>query len=74
MKSDGRKQRMIDDRNAGMTYTKIAEKHGVSRSYVGQVCAQSNPSQFRVIKEDSCIYPNWRKCMNDERCSRSELL
>ena len=69
-----KKAQFLVDRNSGMSYQEIADKHGVSRQYVAQICSKYEPSQFRFIKEKSCIYPNWRKWMNEERCSRLELL
>ena len=68
-----RKQQIINDRDAGMTHQQIADKHGVSRQYVSQVCATHNPSQFRAVKKEHCIYPNLRAWMNKNRCSRAEL-
>lgn len=74
MESKTRKQQMIEDRDAGMTYKQIGEKYGVSYQYVCQVCAKRLPYRFQFIKEDSCIWPNLRRWMNDEKCSRNELL
>ena len=37
---------MIDDREAGMTYKEIAEKHGVSHQYVGVVVGKYDPKHF----------------------------
>ena len=68
------KNAMLMDRDSGMKYRDIAQKHGVTYQYVQQVCAKYFPSKFKFIEESSCIYPNWRKWMNDERCSRYELL
>ncbi len=74
MESKTRKQQMIEDRDAGMTYKQISEKYGVSSQYVCQVCAKRLPYRFQFIKEDSCIYPNLRRWMNNEKCSKNELL
>lgn len=65
---------MVDDRDAGMTYKQIAEKHGVSTQYVGTVVGKYNPSYFKVVTEKGCIYPNLRKWMNDNKISASELV
>lgn len=65
---------MIDDREAGMTYQQIAEKHGVSHQYVSQVVSTYNPKNFRFITPKGCIYPNLRKWMNDNQISVAELL
>ena len=69
-----RKQLIKADREAGMTYSEIARKHGVSEQYAAQVCGKSCPGRFHVIKKESCIYPNLRKWMNENRCSRYELV
>lgn len=65
---------MVDDRDAGMTYKQIAEKHGVSTQYVAQVVGKYNPSYFKVITETGCVYVNLRKWMNENKVSKSELL
>lgn len=69
-----RRHRILNDRDTGMTCREIAEKHGVSYQYVSQICSKFNPTRFRVITKTGCIYPNWRRWMNDEKCSRAELL
>jgi transcriptional regulator with XRE-family HTH domain len=69
-----RRQRILDDRDAGMTQREIAERYGVSRQYVSQVCSKYNPIRFKVITKTGCIYPNWRRWINEEKCSRGELL
>lgn len=68
------KEQIREDRRAGMTHREIAEKHGVSRQHVSQICSQYDPARFRVVKESGCIYPNWRRWMNNEKCSKYELL
>ena len=68
------KNAMLMDRDSGMKYRDIAQKHGVSYQYVQQVCARYYPSKFQFITEEGCIFPNWRRWMNEERCSRYELL
>lgn len=65
---------MVEDRDAGMTYKQIAEKHGVSHQYVSQVVSTYNPKNFRFITPTGCIYPNLRKWMNDNQVGTSELL
>lgn len=65
---------MVEDRDAGMTYKEIAEKHGCSVQYVGRVVSKYNPKNFHVITETGCIYPNLRKWMNDNKISAAELL
>ena len=69
-----RKAQIQEDRKNNMTYRQIAEKHGVSKQYVGQICSQFNPKYFKVVQEDGCIYPNLRRWMNENKVSRYELL
>ena len=61
-------------REQGMTYQQIADKVGVSKQYIAQICGKRNPRHFRVITEEGCIYPNLRAWMNDNKVSRRELL
>lgn len=60
-------------RESGLTYQQIADKYGVSRQAVADVCGKYNPKYFQIIKEDDCIFPNLRKWMNDHKVSRKEL-
>lgn len=62
------------DRETGMTYKEIAEKHGVSFQMVCQACAKYNPKSFRYITEHACIFPNLRNWMNKNKVSPRELL
>ena len=59
-------------RDQGMTYQQIGEVCGVSRQRIGQILGKWNPNNFHVIT-DSCIYPNLRKWMNDNKVSRAEF-
>lgn len=68
------KAAMIADRDAGMTYQAIADKHGVSHQYVSQVCGRYSPKGYRPVTETGCVYPNWRRWMNENKISRNELL
>ena len=63
----------LADREKGMTYKQIAEKHGISKQRVAQVCGQYKECQFRAYSEKDVIYPNWRKWLNDNKVSRSEF-
>lgn len=67
------KNQIRKDRDSGMTHQQIADKHGVSRQYVSQVCARYCAYRFYVYKESGCIYPNLRRWLNENRCSRAEL-
>lgn len=63
----------IAAREQGMTYAQIAEKYGVSKQTVGQVCGKAQPYMFRAVTEN-CVYPNLRRWMNDNKVSIKELL
>ena len=60
-------------RDQGLKYKEIAEKFGVSNQYVSMVCGKCSPAYFQHI-DDSCIYPNLRKWMNEKKVSRREFL
>lgn len=60
-------------RDQGMKYKEIAEKIGVSSQYVSMVCGKCDPAYFQYVDE-SCIYPNLRKWMNDNKITRREFL
>lgn len=64
---------MWADREAGMTYDQIGKKHGVSRQRVYQICGHRNRLNFRVVKEDGCVYKNLREWMNANSVTRFEL-
>ena len=68
------KEAVRKDRAAGMRYADIAEKHGCSKQYIGLICRGYNPKSFHFVSQDGCIYPNWRRWMNENRVSRAELL
>ena len=68
-----RKEDMLNDRAAGMTYAEIGAKYGVSRQRVGQICGKWNKYYFKVIKRDGCVYVNLRNWMNENSISRNEL-
>lgn len=65
---------MRRDRDAGMTYAQIGEKHGVSRQRVGQLIGHSNKYCFRVVKKEGCKFVNLRNWMNNNSISRNELV
>lgn len=69
-----RREEMLQDRAAGMTYAEIGQKHGVSRQRIGQICGRWNKYYFKVIKKDGCVYVNLRNWMNENSVSRSELV
>lgn len=67
-------RKMMEAREQGLSYKEISAMFGVSKQRVGQVLGQYNPNQFRSISETGCIYPIWRKWMNENMVSRYELL
>lgn len=69
----GKKDQIRALRKQGLTYRKIAEQFGCSYQYVAQVCGRKCDYRFSTIK-DTCIYPNLRKWMNDNRISRAEFV
>lgn len=68
------KAAMLADREAGMIYKQIAEKHGVSAQYVAFVCSKYSSVHFRHVSETGCIYPNWRRWVNENKISKNEML
>ena len=68
-----RKEQVLADREAGMTYSQIARKNGISYQYVGQICGKSNPNNFRCHGEKH-VYINLRNWMNENKISINELV
>lgn len=62
------------DRERGMTYHQIAEKHGVSRQAVAQACSKYSPGHFRPYTAEQVVYPNLRRWLNENKVSRSEFV
>lgn len=67
-------KKYLEARDSGLSYTQIAEMFGVSKQRACQVCAKYQPSKFQFISEKGCIYPNWRKWMNNNKVSKLELI
>lgn len=61
------------EREKGMKYREIAEKYGVSSQVVAQACGKAQPSRFRFWTEKTCIYPNVRAWMNENKITSREL-
>ena len=71
-----RKTTFIAEHNAGLTLREIAAKHGLSFQRVHQIIGGSTDNGknwFKEITPENCIYPNFRKWMNDNRITRAEL-
>ena len=62
------------ERANGLTYQEIADKYGVSKQRIGQVCAEYNPFYFRPWSETSCVYPNVRNWLNKNKITKAELI
>ena len=57
----------------GHSTADVARKYGVSRQYVQQVSGKWGKHRFLIVTEKQCIYPNWRKWMNENKVSRAEI-
>ena len=57
----------------GLTYREIAQRCGVSKQAVQQVCAKSSITQFRRVTEKGCVYPVLREWMNRNYVSKAEM-
>lgn len=68
-----KKAQMIALRDQGLKQKEIAERFGVSHQYVAKICGQQSPGHFIPVG-DSCVYPNLRKWMNENKITRTELL
>ena len=58
----------------GMRHSDIAKALGVSRQRVSQICGKYTSGHFRLITPDECVYPYWRKYMNDNKITRTEMV
>ena len=62
------------ERKKGLSYQEIADKYGVTRQNVGLACSVCQPFKFVRVSEKGCIYPNFRKWMNENQITPKELL
>ena len=62
------------ERKEGLTYREIAEKYGVSYQVVAQACGKHQPNRFRFWTKESCVYPNVRKWLNENKITSRELM
>lgn len=60
-------------RDQGLKHREIAEQFGVSRQYVAMVCGKCDPAYYIPVG-DSCVYPNLRAWMNENKVSRNEFV
>lgn len=68
------REKALELREQGYTYTQIAQKIGVSRQRVQQICGKQVSYMFQHIKAEACIYPNLRAWMNENKVSRNEFV
>lgn len=64
----------LQERQSGLTCQEIANKYGVSKQYVSQLCSKHNPSYFHHWSSTACVYPNVRRWLNDNKITCAELL
>lgn len=64
----------IAEREKGMTYQQIADKYGISRQAVAECCGKHSPGHFKGFSKESCIYPNLRRWLNENKVNRAEFL
>ena len=57
----------------GYKRQQIADIVGYTRQRVVQILGPKEKGYFKPITENGCIYPNWRKWMNDNKISVPEL-
>lgn len=69
-----RENNILADRDKGMTYELIAEKYGVSKQQIHQICGKRNPAMFQFFDEQRCIYKPIRDWLNAEKISTAELV
>lgn len=62
------------ERENGLSYQQIADKYGVSKQAVHQVCSKYTPARFRYWTQKMCIYVNLRNWLNDNKITKSELI
>lgn len=63
------KERCLQLEAQGYNRKQIAEAVGVTRQRVYQILGTAEKGFFKPITEQGCIYPNWRKWMNDNKVS-----
>ena len=63
----------LAERERGLSYQQIADKHGVSIQAVCMACAMQG-GYFRPYTEDTCVYPYLRRWLNENRINRNEFI
>lgn len=62
------------ERAKGLTYREIGQKYGVSGQRVAQVCGKADGRNFRAWTKETCIYPNLRNWLNENKVSMNEFV
>ena len=63
-----------EERTKGLSYRQIADKYNTSYQNIAHACGRYQPSQFQYYRTTACIYPHFRRWLNDNKLSRAELL
>lgn len=61
-------------REQGLTYRQIADRLGISTQAVAQVLSKRQPSRFRLVAEEGCVYVGIRNWMNENKVGFTELV
>ena len=69
-----RKEEKMALREQGMTYQQIADHFGITYQAVAQTLSKYEPSRFRYVTENGCVYPNIRNWMNRNKVTKSEFV
>lgn len=64
----------VMERQKGKTLRQIAEEQGVSPQAVSQSLHTHAPTIFKPYTEEKCVYPNWRKWLNNNKVTRKEFM
>ena len=64
----------IRERESGLTYREIAEKHGVSFQAVVNACGRHAPGRFKPFTASQVVYPNLRRWLNENKVGKFELI
>lgn len=70
------KDKIISLSDEGYNYSEIANLVGVSRQYVHIVLGPKGGdglTRFRILSEDQCIYPEFRKWWNEHQMNYREF-
>lgn len=71
--TEERTRQMIGMRKKGSTYEDIGKAFNISKQRVYSLIGDQVKNRFKEITSESCVYPNLRKWMNDNRITRAKL-